>query len=42
MIKLLFNFIYNSCSAFIDADMSKPIPPYPLTHEEWDALQDDA
>jgi hypothetical protein len=45
MIKRLSNFIYSGCavfSAFIKAEMRKPIAPYTLTHEEWEAMQQDA
>jgi hypothetical protein len=41
MIKRLFNFIQNSYVAF-KADLRQPIPPYPITHEEWGALEERA
>jgi hypothetical protein len=43
MTKRVFNFICSGCaafSAFIKAELRKPIAPYALTHEEWEAMQE--
>jgi hypothetical protein len=45
MIKRISTFIYIGCSAFsafIKDELRKPIAPYTLTHEEWEAMQQDA
>jgi hypothetical protein len=45
MIKRLSNFIHSGCaafSAFIKAELRKPIASYTLTHEEWEAMQQEA
>jgi hypothetical protein len=43
MNKRVFNFIRIGCSAFsafIKAELRKPIASYALTHEEWEAMQE--